>query len=103
MPRRASSATQKNTTRGQDSRYDAHLDATLRALGSNDEMEFRARRLVGDLAVALAGAELMERTPQSLAEAWFASRLAGDHGGLYGTLAPGVDAAGIVERAAVAA
>ena len=89
--------------RGQDSRYDAHLDATLRALGSNDEMEFRARRLVGDLAVALAGAELMERTPQSLAEAWFASRLAGDHGGLYGTLAPGVDAAGIVERAAVAA
>ncbi|WP_372084707.1 isovaleryl-CoA dehydrogenase [Tistrella mobilis] len=90
-------------SRGQDSRYDAHLDATLRALGSNDEMEFRARRLVGDLAVALAGAELMERTPQSLAEAWFASRLAGDHGGLYGTLAPGVDAAGIVERAAVAA
>lgn len=90
-------------SRGQDSRYDAHLDATLRALGSNDEMEFRARRLVGDLAVALAGAELMERAPQSLAEAWFASRLAGDHGGLYGTLAPGVDAAGIVERAAVAA
>ena len=46
---------------------------------------------------------MRERTPQSLAEAWFASRLAGDHGGLYGTLAPGVDAAGIVERAAVAA
>ncbi|GGB23937.1 acyl-CoA dehydrogenase [Tistrella bauzanensis] len=89
--------------RGADARYDAHLDRTLAALGSNADLEFRARRLVGDLGLALAGAELIDHAPETLAEAWLASRLGGDHGGFYGTLPTGTDAEGIISRAAVAA
>jgi putative acyl-CoA dehydrogenase len=79
---------------------DARIDAAVAALrvdlaetadGAN------ARRVVERLALCLAGALLL-RAESPLADAYCATRLAGEGGRAYGTLPLSVDAAGIVER-----
>jgi putative acyl-CoA dehydrogenase len=79
---------------------DARLDAAVAALrvelaeaadGAN------ARRVVERLALCLAGTLLL-RAESPLADAFCATRLAGEGGRAYGTLPRGVDAAGVVER-----
>jgi putative acyl-CoA dehydrogenase len=79
---------------------DARLDAAVAALrvelaeaadGAN------ARRVVERLALCLAGALLL-RAESPLADAFCATRLAGEGGRAYGTLPRGVDAASVVER-----
>jgi len=49
-------------------------------------------------ALALQGSLLVRHAPAAVADAFCASRLAGDGGLSYGTLPPGVDARAIVER-----
>jgi putative acyl-CoA dehydrogenase len=50
------------------------------------------------MALALQGSLLVRHAPPAVADAFCASRLAGDGGLSYGTLPPGVDARAIVER-----
>ena len=83
--------------RGTDKRLDAHVDATEALLGHVEEAQ--ARRLVESLALALAGALLVQHAPPALADAFCASRLGGDWGRTLGTLPRGVDLAALVERA----
>jgi putative acyl-CoA dehydrogenase len=58
-----------------------------------------ARRLVERLGVLLQGALLVRFGHPAVADAFCASRLAGDHGAALGTLPPGLDPTAIVERA----
>jgi putative acyl-CoA dehydrogenase len=66
---------------------------------SDEDPQFLARRVVEDLAVALQGSLLVRHSPPAVADAFCATRLAGQGGRVYGTLPTGVDAGAIVERA----
>jgi putative acyl-CoA dehydrogenase len=83
---------------------DARLDRAAAALERDlaDDpaaLEAGARRLVERLAVVLQGALLVRHGHPAVADAFCASRLAGDHGAAFGTLPPGLDLAAVVERA----
>ncbi|MGC9671007.1 isovaleryl-CoA dehydrogenase [Planosporangium sp. 12N6] len=82
---------------------DARLDAAVRALQADlsdpADLEIRARRAVERLALVLQGALLVRYGHPAVADAFCASRLAGDHGQAYGTLPAGVDFAAIIARA----
>jgi putative acyl-CoA dehydrogenase len=87
---------------GADARLDAHLrrvrEQAAAAFAGGDP-QFQARRVVEDLAVALQGSLLVRHAPHAVADAFCASRLAGEGGRVYGTLPDGLDAAAIIERA----
>jgi len=82
---------------------DRHLDAAVarvRAeLGDADGIEARARRVVEAMALALQGSLLVRFGHPAVADAFCASRLAGDEGLALGTLPPTVDVGTIIERA----
>jgi putative acyl-CoA dehydrogenase len=86
---------------GGDARLDAFIETLAGDLARPPE-EARARALVERMAVALAASLLVRHAPAAVADAYCAARL-GDRGGAYGTLPVGIDAAAIVERAAVGA
>jgi putative acyl-CoA dehydrogenase len=85
---------------GGDSRLDAHLAGLRQELGSLDgeTVEWRARRIVEDLAVALQASLLVRHAPAAVADAFCAARL-GEGGRAFGTLPAAADAPAIVERA----
>ena len=85
--------------RGMDDRYDAFIDTLGGLLADQDTIELRARRIVGDLAIALQGSLLLRFGHPAVADAFAASRLGGDHGNVFGTLPAGLDLAPILERA----
>jgi putative acyl-CoA dehydrogenase len=79
---------------------DARLDAAVAALRvelSEAADGANARRVVERLALCLSAALLL-RAESPVADAFCATRLAGEGGRAYGTLPRGVDAAGVVER-----
>jgi putative acyl-CoA dehydrogenase len=82
---------------------DRHLDAAVarvRAeLADLDGIEPRARRVVEAMALAFQGSLLVRFGHPAVADAFCASRLAGDEGLALGTLPPGVDVGTIIERA----
>ena len=63
-----------------------------------DADEFRARRLVESLALALQASLLVRHAPPEVADAFVATRLRADRGRAYGTLPAGVAATAILER-----
>ena len=65
--------------------------------------EASARRLAETMAVTLQAALLIRDGHPAVADAFAATRLAGDRGHAYGTLPPGVRAADIIARATPAA
>jgi putative acyl-CoA dehydrogenase len=67
-------------------------------LSDLDGIEGRARRVVERMALALQGALLVRHGDEAVADAFCASRLAGDWGGAFGTLPAGTDFARIIER-----
>jgi putative acyl-CoA dehydrogenase len=83
---------------GSDRRFDAAVD-TLAGELSNETGESSARRLVERMAVALQASLLVRHAPPYVADAFCASRLGGDWGRAFGTLAEATDFASIVERA----
>ena len=83
--------------RGADRRLDAHLDSAEAQLANPEESQ--ARRLVEALALALQGALLVRHAPRAVADAFCASRLAGDWGRAFGTLPRGVDLQALIDRA----
>jgi putative acyl-CoA dehydrogenase len=87
---------------GADARLDAHLahvrEQAAAVFGSEDP-QFHARRVVEELALALQGSLLVRHAPAAVADAFCASRLAGQGGRVYGTLPAGVDSASIIDRA----
>ena len=86
---------------GADNRLDDAIARVQKELTSADDLEFRARRIVEDLAVVFQGSLLVRHAPAAVADAFCASRLGGDWGRAFGTLPAGVDTAAIIERAGV--
>jgi putative acyl-CoA dehydrogenase len=84
---------------GTDPRFDAALADLRRSLTDLDDAEFRARRLVERLAVILQGSLLLRYAPAPVADAFCATRLAGDGGYTFGTLPAGTDTKVILQRA----
>ncbi|MEA2369081.1 MAG: putative acyl-CoA dehydrogenase [Thermoleophilaceae bacterium] len=63
-----------------------------------EDIEFRARRIVESMAIALQASVLVRHGDPAVADAFVATRLAGDRGRALGTLPRGVDCERIVER-----
>jgi len=71
------------------------------AFGDFDDIEYRARKIVGDMALALQASLLLRYGHPAVADAFCASRLGNSWGSVFGTLPRGVDVAPILERATV--
>ncbi|MBL4610535.1 MAG: acyl-CoA dehydrogenase family protein [Pseudomonas sp.] len=85
-----------------DGHGDAHLTRHIEQIKSDfsdtDDIQYRARQLTEDVAVALQAKLLLEAGNDVVSSAFIASRLAG-HGRAYGTLPLGTDVAALVARA----
>jgi putative acyl-CoA dehydrogenase len=86
-----------------DRRLDDAATALQAELADLEQLETRARRLVERLATVFQASLLVRHAPAAVADAFCASRLAGDAGRAFGTLPTGVGTATIVERARPAA
>ncbi|HEV7772799.1 MAG TPA: acyl-CoA dehydrogenase family protein [Conexibacter sp.] len=85
-------------TDGADPRLDAHVAKLRVELADFADIELRARRVVEAMALALQGSLIVRYSPKPVADAFCASRLAGDGGHAFGTLPAGIDFGAIVER-----
>ncbi|GHI09600.1 DNA alkylation response protein [Streptomyces cellostaticus] len=83
--------------RGADARLDAAVASLRQQLAETDQVG--ARRLVERMALALQASLLVRHAPHPVADAFCASRLGGDWGHAFGTLAAGTDLDAILERA----
>jgi putative acyl-CoA dehydrogenase len=84
---------------GADRRLDDAVRALRAQLADPVDLEVRARRLVEAMALVLQGSLLVQHAPPPVADAFCASRLAGDWGHAFGTLPSGLDVSALVERA----
>ena len=96
-------AAELEVTRGASALLDAHTDGALQTLdamvgATASEAQAGARRLTEQLALALQGSLMVRHAPGVAADAFLASRLGADRSAQYGSLARGVDAAGILSR-----
>lgn len=85
--------------KGADARLDRAVADVHAELADTGRIELRARRIVERAALALQGSLLVRHAPPAVADAFCASRLAGDAGLALGTLPPGLDHTAIVDRA----
>jgi putative acyl-CoA dehydrogenase len=83
---------------GADARLDARVQKLKDQFTDPATLETRARRVVETMALCLQGSLLVRHAPPAVADAFCASRLAGDGGLEYGTLPAGVDFEGIIAR-----
>ena len=83
---------------GAEPRLDTFTAALRRDLADPEALESGARRVVERMALALQGSLLVRHGAPAVADAFCASRLAGDAGLAFGTLPTGVDHAAIIER-----
>ena len=88
-----------DTSAGADPRLDAAVARVRTELGDVAGIEARARRVVEAMALAFQASLLVRHGHPAVAEAFLASRLAGDEGLALGTLPPSVDTGTIIERA----
>jgi putative acyl-CoA dehydrogenase len=83
---------------GADARLDAFVTATRAEFEDLADVEVRTRRIVERLALCLQGSLLVRNAPAAVADAFCASRLAGDWGHAFGTLPASTDFAAIIDR-----
>ena len=85
---------------GANRRLDQYVAQLGRELADPADIEYRARAVVEKMALALQGSLLVRYGNSAVADAFCASRLAGNSSGLaYGTLPRAVDCAAILKRA----
>jgi putative acyl-CoA dehydrogenase len=85
--------------RGADARLDARVEELKGQFADAGSLESRARRVVESMALCLQGSLLVRNGPAAVADAFCASRLAGEGGLEYGTLPAGSDFEAIIARA----
>jgi putative acyl-CoA dehydrogenase len=83
---------------GAEPRLDSFAASLRDELSDLEAIESRARRVVERMALALQGSVLVRHGDPAVADAFCASRLAGDWGQAFGTLPAGVDFERIIER-----
>jgi putative acyl-CoA dehydrogenase len=85
---------------GSDSQMDSYVARLQKQLNNTDQLEYRARSLVQQLALALQGSLLLRYGNGTVAEAFCASRLAENAAGwLYGNLPQGSGCKELIQRA----
>ncbi len=84
--------------RGGDHRLDIYVNELRADIERTDDLELRARYLVERLALALQASLLVRHAPADIADAFCATRLAGEGGRAFGTLPAGTDFGAILER-----
>ncbi|HEX4564580.1 MAG TPA: acyl-CoA dehydrogenase family protein [Solirubrobacteraceae bacterium] len=89
--------------RGGDKRLDARIDELKGEFADPQTLETRARRVVEGMAVCLQGSLLVRDGDAAVADAYCASRVAGECGLEYGTLPAGCDFERIIARSLPAA
>jgi putative acyl-CoA dehydrogenase len=87
--------------KGGDRRLDRLVAEIETELAAPEEHEARARRIAERMAIALQASLLIRHSPSAVADAFCATRLAGEGGAAYGSLPAGLDQRAIVERARV--
>ncbi|MGI8710824.1 MAG: acyl-CoA dehydrogenase family protein, partial [Acidimicrobiales bacterium] len=83
---------------GADGRLDRAVADLHAELSDLEQLPFRARRIVERLALALQASVLLRYAPTAVADAFCATRLAGDGGRAFGTLPAGTDVDAIIDR-----
>ncbi len=86
-------------TRGASAELDAAIQAAQQALADTDEVEYRARRTVDQLALVMQASLLVQAGNQAVADAFIASRLGQRGDRNFGTLPRGLDLETILQRA----
>ena len=85
--------------RGGHAQLDRYVADLQRAFTDLSELEYRARDLVGRMALAGQAPLLVQHAPSVVSDAFCASRLSGGSHHHYGTLPRGVDCAALMARA----
>jgi putative acyl-CoA dehydrogenase len=80
-----------------DARLQAHIGQLKNAFADKDDIQYRARQLTEDVAIALQAKLLLEAGNSTVSDGFIASRL-GQGGRVYGTLPRGVDAVALLAR-----
>ena len=83
---------------GADPRLDRSITDLKGQFSDPQTLEMRARRVVESMALCLQGSLLVRHAPAAVADAFCASRLAGEGGLEYGTLPPGTGFDAIIAR-----
>lgn len=85
---------------GKDARLDTFVESLQADFADLATLEYRARRVVEKMALALQGSLLLQYGDAAVAEGFCASRLTSNNAGwVYGTLPEGIDCKAIIERA----
>ena len=85
--------------KGIDARFDNFVTIIEKEFTDENEIEFRARRLVENLGVALQAAILIQHGNSAVSDAFCAARISGNRYGAFGTLPTGLDTDTIIKRA----
>jgi len=85
--------------RGGDKRFDRFIGDLQNELDDRNDVEYRARRLVEQMALGLQGALMVQHAENAVADAFLASRLNGEYGHVFGTLPTVTRFKQIIERA----
>jgi putative acyl-CoA dehydrogenase len=80
-----------------DARLQAYIGQLKNAFADKDDIQYRARQLTEDVAIALQAKLLLEAGNSTVSDGFIASRL-GQGGRVYGTLPRGVDAVALLAR-----
>ncbi|MCM2361720.1 acyl-CoA dehydrogenase family protein [Pseudomonas sp. SR18] len=76
-----------------------HIERLKSAFMDTQDIQYRARQLTEDIAVALQAKLLLEAGNAAVSDGFIASRLGESSGRVYGSLPRGIDVAAIVQRA----
>lgn len=87
-----------HSAKGSDARLDKHINALHQQLTKRNNIEYQARSLAKNMALALQGALLINNAPSHVADAFCAARLQNSCGLTYGMLADGIDCAALIDR-----
>jgi putative acyl-CoA dehydrogenase len=90
-----------DAVRGANAELDREVVRLRGALADRAQFELRARRVAERMVLALQAAVLLRSAEPTIADAFCASRLGGDHGAAFGTLPPGAPLDRLIERASV--
>ena len=88
-----------NAAVGVDDHYDTAVKHLERSLSDLEDLQYRARTVVEEMALTLQASVLLRFAPTPVAEAFTVSRLGGGSGRVFGTLPRGVDTEVILDRA----
>lgn len=84
---------------GEDARLDAAAKSVMNEMSDMSNAEAKARRITSRMAAVLQGVQLIKYSDPAMADAFCASRLAGDWDGTFGTLPAGTDFRALINRA----